>query len=71
MMMIVTENKIDVPFEWLAILLCIRQVSGSNLSPETSYPDSGFSWFFKVPPPRSQDITTNWAMTPFYQAQFT
>jgi hypothetical protein len=32
----VTPNVI---VEWLTILLRIREVSGSNLGPETSYPD--------------------------------
>jgi hypothetical protein len=36
--------------EWLALLLRIREVSGSNLSPETSYLDWGFSYFSSVPP---------------------
>jgi hypothetical protein len=25
--------------EWLILLLCIQEVPGSNLSPETSYPE--------------------------------
>jgi hypothetical protein len=36
--------------EWLTLLLCIREVSDSNIGPETSYPDRGFSWFPAVPP---------------------
>jgi hypothetical protein len=29
----------NVVVKWLTLLLCIRQVLGSNLSPETSYPE--------------------------------
>jgi hypothetical protein len=28
--------------EWLTLLLCIREVPGSNLVPETGYPGRGF-----------------------------
>jgi hypothetical protein len=31
--------------EWLALLLRIREVPGSNLSPVTGYPDLGFCGF--------------------------
>jgi hypothetical protein len=29
----------NVAVEWLRLLLCIREVPGSNLSPEVGYPD--------------------------------
>jgi hypothetical protein len=29
----------NVVVEWLALLLCIREVPDSNLGPETGYPD--------------------------------
>jgi hypothetical protein len=35
----------------------IREVPGSNLSPDTGYPDLGFSWLFSVPPGKFWDIT--------------
>jgi hypothetical protein len=34
--------------EWLALLLCIREVPGSNLGPETGYPDWGFPQSFQA-----------------------
>jgi hypothetical protein len=35
----------NVPAKWLALLLHVWEVLGSNLSLETSYPVWGFSWF--------------------------
>jgi hypothetical protein len=35
--------------ERLALLLCVRNVLGSNISPQTSYSDWGFLWFSSVP----------------------
>jgi hypothetical protein len=35
--------------EWLALLLLIREVPGSNLGPETDYPDSGLFVAFISP----------------------
>jgi hypothetical protein len=29
----------------LTLLLTVREAQGSNIGPETSYPDLGFSWF--------------------------
>jgi hypothetical protein len=37
-----------VVVEWLKLLLHNREVPGSNLGPETGYPDRGFSWFSSV-----------------------
>jgi hypothetical protein len=37
--------------EWLTLLLCIREVPGSNLGPETGYP----LWFSSVPPGECHD----------------
>jgi hypothetical protein len=45
--------------EWLALLLYIQEVLGSNLFSETGYPDWGFSWFSSVPPDKFRDITLN------------
>jgi hypothetical protein len=33
------EQSLNVVVEWLTLLLHIREVPGSNLSPETGYPD--------------------------------
>jgi hypothetical protein len=41
--------------EWLTLLLRIREVPGSNLDPETGYPDLGFSCFFSVSPGKCRD----------------
>jgi hypothetical protein len=38
----------NVVVEWLTLLLRIWEVLGSNLGPETGYPDLGFSWFSSV-----------------------
>jgi hypothetical protein len=36
-------KKINVMVEWLTFLLRTREIPGSNLGPETSFPDYGFS----------------------------
>jgi hypothetical protein len=41
--------------EWLTLLLRIRRVQGSNLVPQTGYPDSGFPWFSSVSPGKCWD----------------
>jgi hypothetical protein len=41
--------------KWLTFLLHIWEVLGSNLGPETSYPDWTFSYFFSVFPGKCQD----------------
>jgi hypothetical protein len=40
----------NVVVEWPTILLRVREVPGSNLGPETGYPDLWFSWVSPVPP---------------------
>jgi hypothetical protein len=42
-------------------MLHIRDVPGSNLSPQTSYPHCSISCFSSVPPDRGWDITSNQA----------
>jgi hypothetical protein len=37
------KDLLNIVVEWLTLLLCIQEVLGSNLGPETSYPDCGFS----------------------------
>jgi hypothetical protein len=39
----------NIVIAWLTLLLRIREVLGSNLDPETGYPDT-FSWFSKSLP---------------------
>jgi hypothetical protein len=46
-------------FQWLATPRRIREVPGSNLGPETGYPDCVFSWFSSNPPGKYLDITIN------------
>jgi hypothetical protein len=41
----VVEIRPNVMVEWLALLLRIREVPGSNLGPETGYPDRFFVVF--------------------------
>jgi hypothetical protein len=38
----------NVVVEWFTLLLRVQEVPGSNLDPETGYPDWGFSWFSSV-----------------------
>jgi hypothetical protein len=67
----------DYPLEpWRAVLhldfidSCIREVAGSNLSPDTSYPDWGCSWFSSVPPGEYQDSTLELGHDRFLQNPF-
>jgi hypothetical protein len=46
---------VNVVVEWLTLLLRIREVPGSNLSPETAYPESGSWWFSSDPPGKYED----------------
>jgi hypothetical protein len=39
----------NIVIEWLALLLHVREVRGSNLGSKTGYRDL-LSWFFSVPP---------------------
>jgi hypothetical protein len=41
------DRKPNVTVEWWALLLRIREISGSNLGPETSYPDRFFVVFLR------------------------
>jgi hypothetical protein len=52
-----TEDWPNVMVEWLALLLRILEVPGSNLGPETGHSDWGFSWFSSIPPGKCQDST--------------
>jgi hypothetical protein len=47
----------NVAVEWLTLFLRISEVPGSNLDPETGYPDLRFSWFSSVPPGECRHIT--------------
>jgi hypothetical protein len=48
---------LNVVVKWLIFLHHIREVPGSNLGPETGYPDLSFSWFASV-------LRTNAGMVP-------
>jgi hypothetical protein len=60
-------SKLNFATEYLALLLRIREVSGSNLSPKTGCPDWGCSWFFSVPPGTCRYSTLTYATTDFFQ----
>jgi hypothetical protein len=51
-------HMLNIVAEWLICLLNIWKVLGSNLSPETGYPDGGFHVF----PHSLQTNTLNYAM---------
>jgi hypothetical protein len=40
----------NIPVESVALLLCIQEVPGSNIIPETGFYDLVFVWFYSVPP---------------------
>jgi hypothetical protein len=51
-LLVVIKHFMDswiVVAEWLLLLLRVQKALGSNLGPETGYPDRGFSWFSSVP----------------------
>jgi hypothetical protein len=50
----------------VTFLACIREMTGSNLSWETDYRDSGFSWISPVPRSKFRDIS-NYATTVYFQ----
>jgi hypothetical protein len=35
----IVTNQLNIVVEWLTLLLCIREVLGSNVGPENGYPD--------------------------------
>jgi hypothetical protein len=43
----------------VALLLHIQEILGSNLGPETHYPDLGFLWFYSVLPSKYDGSTVN------------
>jgi hypothetical protein len=45
--------------EWLTFLIRIREVPGSNLGPQTGYPDWGFSFVFLIPSKQMPESTLN------------
>jgi hypothetical protein len=53
----------NVAAKWLALLLRIRNVQGSNLGPETGYPVRLRSWFSSVIPYKHQYSALNYATT--------
>jgi hypothetical protein len=38
------HEQLNIMVEWLTLLLRILELPDSNLGPETSHPDGGFSW---------------------------
>jgi hypothetical protein len=48
---------LNVAAKWLALLIHIREVPGSNLSPETTILTKVFLWFFSVLPGKCLDST--------------
>jgi hypothetical protein len=49
----------NVLVRWLTFLLRTREVPGSNLGPETGYPDWGISWLSSVPPGKCRNSPVN------------
>jgi hypothetical protein len=45
----------NVVVKWLALMLCIRVIPGSDLSLETGYHHWDFSWFSSVTPGKCRD----------------
>jgi hypothetical protein len=46
--MIFIKDRPNVVVEWLTLLLRIREVPGSNLGPDTGYPDRVFVIFLSL-----------------------
>jgi hypothetical protein len=65
----VHHKSLNVVVEWLTLLVCIREVSGSNISPETGYRDC-FSWFSSVPAGKCRDSTIKLGNGPFLSHPF-
>jgi hypothetical protein len=55
-MCMIPPLRTEVADEWLALLLRIWEVLGSDFGSETGYVDLGFSWFSSVPPGKCMDI---------------
>jgi hypothetical protein len=55
----IAHQRNDVAVEYLALLLCIREVPRSNFCPEARYPDWGFPWFSLLPRDKCRDSTSN------------
>jgi hypothetical protein len=60
----------NVVVNWLTLLLPIQKLQGSNLGPETSYPDWGFSWYSSVPSGEFRDSTLKLGHDHFLQNPF-
>jgi len=44
---------------FVSILLCVREVPGSNIGQKTCHSHSDFSWLTSVPPDKCRDDTFN------------
>jgi hypothetical protein len=64
------KDLLNIVVEWLTLLLCIQEVLGSNLGPETGYPDCGFSWFSSVLTGKLWDSTLKLGHDPFLPHPF-
>jgi hypothetical protein len=51
------SSEVNVVIEWVAILLHIREVPGSNFARNTDYLDYDYSWFSSAPPCNCGDST--------------
>jgi hypothetical protein len=58
---------LNVVVDRLTLLLRIREVPGSNLGPETGYPESGRSWFSSIPPDECRGNSKNYATTASFE----
>jgi hypothetical protein len=56
--------------EWLTLVLRIREALGSDLFPETNYPDQDFLWFLSVSPEDCGDSTFNFGHGHFLPHSF-
>jgi hypothetical protein len=55
----VSEMRLNVVVERLALLFRIQKVPGLNLGPETGHPDWCSSWISSAPPDKYRDEILN------------
>jgi hypothetical protein len=68
---IFVPQRPNIVVEWLTPLLRIREVLGSNVGPETGYPDWACSWFYSFSPGEWRPSILKWGHdlyigNPFY-----
>jgi hypothetical protein len=54
-------------YAWLALLLRVQNVPGSNFGQETSYTDWGYSWFYSVYRGKCRGSTSNQATATLFR----